>query len=165
MQEKLPTFRDAMTQCAGVSRFLAIDPGPAESAWLILNGGQPAKFGKFKNEDVLGSIAFGDFSCTELVVEQVSSFGMPVGAEVFETVYWTGRFVQAWRYKFHRIKRHEVKMHLCQNMRAKDANIRQALIDRFGGKAQTKKGGVLHGISKDVWSALAIAVTFADRTQ
>jgi hypothetical protein len=146
---------------------LAIDPGPEESAWVILNGGEPAKFGKFRNEDVLRSIWIGDFSGTEMVIEQIASFGMPVGAEVFETVFWSGRFAQAWRHGagHHRIKRHEVKMHLCGNMRAKDANIRQALIDRFGGKKETKKGGKLYGISGDVWSALAVAVTFADKIQ
>lgn len=34
-----------------------------------------------------------------------------------------------------RIPRLKVKVHLCHDSRAKDANIRQAILDRFGGKA------------------------------
>jgi hypothetical protein len=61
-----------------------------------------------------------------------------------------------------------VKMHLCGNTRAKDGNIRQALLDRFGpGKAiacgTKKQPGPLYGVSKDVWQALALAVTWSDQ--
>ncbi|HET6477318.1 MAG TPA: hypothetical protein VFH93_14740 [Thermoleophilia bacterium] len=45
----------------------------------------------------------------------------------------------------------------------KDANIRQALLDRFGGPAAVGRKaapGPLYGIARDVWSALAIAVTY-----
>lgn len=87
---------------------------------------------------------------------------MPVGAEVFETVFWSGRFAQAWGLNFHRIKRHEVKMHLCHNMRAKDGNIRQALIDKLGPQGVKKSPGPTYGISGDCWSALAVAVTFVE---
>jgi len=58
-----------------------------------------------------------------------------------------------------------VKLHLCGSARAKDTNIRQALIDRYGGSAAIGKKaapGPLYGVSKDVWSALAVAVTAAD---
>jgi hypothetical protein len=44
-------------------------------------------------------------------------------------------------------------------MKAKDANIRQALIDKIGPQGTKKDPGPTYGISKDVWSALAIAVT------
>jgi len=62
-------------------------------------------------------------------------------------------------------------MNLCGVMKAKDGNIRQALIDRFpatgGGKIPqigTKaKPGPLYGFSRDKWAALAVAVTFQDQ--
>ena len=99
-----------------------------------------------------------------LVIEQVASFGMAVGAEVFETVYWSGRFAEAvYPLPVDRITRIKVKTHLCHDSRAKDANIRAALIDRYGGPAALRKGGDLYGVSKDVWSALAVAVTWADQ--
>ncbi len=103
-----------------------------------------------------------------LVVEMIASYGMPVGREVFETCVWVGRFLQAWPGETERITRGAIKLHLCGSMRAKDANVRQALIDAFGGKDKaigTKRApGALHGVSGDVWSALAVAVTYADRT-
>ena len=62
------------------------------------------------------------------------------------------------------LPRRAVKLALCGDSRAKDANIRQALIDRFGGSAAVGRKaapGPLYGITRDVWSALAIAVTYA----
>jgi hypothetical protein len=54
--------------------------------------------------------------------------------------------------------------HLCEFVRANDANIRAALIDRFGpgkDKAVGRKAtpGPLFGLKGDEWSALAIALT------
>ena len=97
-----------------------------------------------------------------LVIEQIASYGMAVGAEVFETCVWTGRFWQAWPARTERIRRVTVKSHLCRAANAKDANVRQALIDRFGGPACIKKGGSLYKVKGDEWAALAVAVTWAD---
>lgn len=155
---------------------LAIDPGPIQSAYVILEDGQvnPDGFGKVSNMEML-SICTGEASCCDvLVIEKVASYGMPVGEEVFETVFVSGRFAQEWdKWRnqdedsgFKRITRGEVKMHLCGNMRAKDANIRQALIDRYGGKEKAignkKNPGPLRGITGDCWSALAVAITYHD---
>lgn len=150
-----------------VSAIIAIDPGPMESAWLILKEGKPLAWGKEKNDmtinrlqAILDSPEAADYF---LVIEKIASLGMPVGEEVFETVYWSGRFAQAFDIeRMIRLSRMEIKMHLCNNSRAKDSNIRQALIDRFGGKMAIKKGGDLYKISGDVWSALAVAITFYD---
>lgn len=142
---------------------LAIDPGPESSAWVIYGFG-PIQFAKQHNEEVLklcGQIGFD-----KCVIEQVACMGMAVGAEVFETVFWSGRFAERFGIgRVDRVKRHEVKMHLCGHPRAKDANIRQAIIDKYGGKERAigKKHspGPLYGISGDCWSALAIAITYS----
>jgi hypothetical protein len=93
------------------------------------------------------------------------SYGMAVGAEVFDTVLWAGRFAEAARrVPVVMLPRRAVKLALCGDSRAKDANIRQALLDRFGGSAAVGRKaapGPLYGISRDVWSALAIAVTYS----
>lgn len=60
---------------------------------------------------------------------------MAVGETVFETCVWVGRFIEAvsnYDIEYTKIYRKDEKMNLCQSMRAKDSNIRQALIDRFG---------------------------------
>lgn len=144
---------------------LAIDPGTTQSAWVVFEGGKPTRFGITDNERMLGLLR--DLTILPdpitVVIEKVESFGMAVGAEVFETVRWAGRFEQAAQpAPVVRIGRKAVKLALCGSPRAKDPNIRQAVIDRFGGAAATKKGGVLHGASKDVWAALAVGLTYLD---
>ena len=140
-----------------------IDPGPEESALVCWDGAAVTSAIYQPNEFVLGRLkdAAGVYP---LAIEKIASFGMPVGAEVFETVYWSGRFAQAYGVEHvERITRIDVKMHLCHNTRAKDGNIRQALIDRFGKPGTKSKPGPLYGIVGDLWAALAVAVTQHDR--
>jgi hypothetical protein len=61
-----------------------------------------------------------------------------------------------------RITRGEVKVHVCNSKKAKDANVRQALIDRLGKPGTKKAPGPTYGIAGDVWAALAVAVTWWD---
>lgn len=146
-----------------VDQFIAIDPGPNVSAWLVWQKDRPARFGIENNETVLRRI---DEFEMPLAIEMVASYGMPVGKDVFETVVWIGRFIQRCKFDHRQIYRKDVKMHLCQSMRAKDGNIRQALLDRFppsgGGKTPqvgTKaQPGPLYGIKSHLWAALAVAV-------
>ena len=142
---------------------MGLDPGPEKSAIVVYGSGEIYSFEKLNNVQLLASLKSPNGYADVLCIEQVASFGMPVGAEVFETVFWSGRFAQAFPQKFARLTRIQVKMHLCHNTRAKDANIRQSLIDRFGGIAATKKGGVLYKMSGDCWSALAVAITYWDQ--
>ena len=150
---------------------LAIDPGPVESAWVILDEQlKPVHFGIYLNEILLDDLNMNrlqwlvDCDIQYFAIEMVASYGMAVGKEVFETCVWIGRFWQeAEEFKSRRfIYRKDVKMNLCHNMRAKDTNIRQALIDRFGVVGTKKKPGWFYGVSKDVWSAIAVGVTYAD---
>jgi hypothetical protein len=151
-----------------VTILLALDPGNTESAWLLYDTatGRPLAFAKEPNPLVLTRL--DTITANELVVEMVASYGMAVGAEIFDTCVWIGRFLERWDPAPHRlIYRPDVKLHLTQTRRAKDANIRQALIDRYGpGKALAiglkATPGPLYGLSGDCWSALAVAVTAAD---
>lgn len=155
---------------------IAIDPGPIQSAYVVTNGRVVFEHGKVENEFVLALIADAGGRWPTLgaaVCERIRCMGMAVGATTLETAEWCGRFQQQWlRYdetpldRWHWVTRNEEKLHLCGSPRAKDANIRQALLDRFGGKDKaigTKKAkGPLWGIAGDCWSALAVALTFLD---
>ena len=142
---------------------LAIDPGTVRSAFVYWDARDKIikDKGILPNDDMLHYIIdyYIPGSNTDvMVIEMVASYGMPVGKEVFDTCVWIGRFYQASRAPVHLLYRREVKMFLCGNMRAKDGNIRAALIDMLGKD-------VCKGVSKDVWSALALCVTYADKSQ
>jgi len=113
------------------------------------------------NGDVLASVYLWR---GPLAIECIASYGMAVGKDVFETCIWIGRLIQAYEYPelVRRIYRKDVKLHLCGSPRAKDQNIRQALIDMFGGKEKAigRKAtpGPLHGVKSHAWSALAVAI-------
>lgn len=145
---------------------LAIDPGNVKSAYALLDENlKPQKFGIVDNEDLLLIIdnCFFNRFAKYMAIEMVASYGMAVGETVFETVFWIGRFWESANTdNKYRVYRKDVKMNLCHSMRAKDANIRQALIDRFGVVGTKKSPGWFYGVSKDVWSAIAVGVTFAD---
>lgn len=116
------------------------------------------------NEDVLTHIKQCCNSRVDtLAIEMVASYGMPVGREVFETVRWIGRFQQAWRdpESVLLIYRKDVKMHLCQSMKAKDTHIWQALIDKLGPVGTKAAPGPLYGVKSHARSAVAVAVTAA----
>jgi hypothetical protein len=145
---------------------LAIDPGYTESAWLLYDteAGNPVKWAKEDNESVRWVVAGSDAQL--LAIEMVASYGMAVGKEVFETCVWAGRFIELYGGAVARIYRADVKLHLCNSHRAKDKNVRQALIDLYGPTKEAAIGkkaspGPLYGLAGDGWAALGVAVTAA----
>lgn len=150
---------------------MAIDPGPKESAAVIYDdeSHRLVEHSKTDNYEILDWLQ-GDpigTSPSLVAIEMIASYGMPVGAETFETCVWIGRYLQAWGHPYRLVYRREVKLHLCGSVRAKDGNVRRALLDRFGpGKAAavgtTAVPGPLYGVKRDVWQALAVAVTVGD---
>jgi hypothetical protein len=152
---------------------LAIDPGSTESAWVALEDGKPVAHAKELNHALLCRLRSGEHApgfntslTTLLAIEGIASYGMAVGKEVFDTCMWSGRFREAWEYRGGAVQivyRKEVKIFHCETSRANDANIRAALIDRFGGKEAAigfkSAPGPLYGIKSDRWSALAVALT------
>lgn len=157
-----------------MTRLLAIDPGNTESAFVIIGEErQPIHFQKKDNNALLDDMFDWPnwIGPCDVVIEMVASYGMAVGADVFETCVWIGRFFQLWHhrgYKPQLIKRHPVKLHHCHSAKAKDSNITQALVDRFTpgqpnhGKGTKANPGWFYGFSKDVWQAYALAVYAMD---
>lgn len=117
-------------------RVLAIDPGPTKSAFVLFDGARILDSGIEGNDAVRVRLKRREFGGPGVwtVVEQIEAMGQVAGGDVFETVFWAGRFVEcANDAEWDRVTRHAVKLHLCNSRRAKDPNVRQALIDRFGG--------------------------------
>ena len=158
---------------------LAIDPGNIESGYVVVeHDGEEIrrvlKVGKKSNEDMFGLIVTPYDFYDHFAIEMVAGMGMPVGQEVFDTCFWIGRF---WEYvdnhgepkPMRKIFRREEKLYLCGRASAKDANIRQALVDRYApgqpnfGKGTKKNPGFFYGFSADMWAAMAVAVTYFDK--
>jgi hypothetical protein len=159
-------------------RVLAIDPGNTESAFIVIDGDRrPVHFDKLPNLQLLAAIqAYRDeWQVEHAAVEMVASYGMAVGADVFETCVWIGRFyshIGGWLLLDSLlVKRSPVKLHHCRSLKAKDSNIRQALVDRFApgqpnhGKGTKAAPGWFYGFAADVWQAYALAVYVADEAE
>ncbi|MES3012922.1 MAG: hypothetical protein V4750_04220, partial [Pseudomonadota bacterium] len=141
---------------------LAIDPGPTESAFVEYSEQEIRCSGKVPNHVLLARIECAQYAVDCLAIEMIASYGMPVGAEVFETVLWIGRFMQRAlntnirEEHVYLIKRLDVKLNCCKSPKANDSNIRQAMIDRWGGeekalgakKCGTCKGRCMVGLGK-----------------
>lgn len=150
---------------------LALDPDPRGATWVVLDTSasttaprvvacqQRATLGEIE-----GLLARPDIG--RVAVEMIEAMGMAVGREVFETCVNIGRIEEQAARAGHvaeRITRRSVKLLLCGSMRAKDPNVRQAILDRYGAtKAEaigTKRApGPLYGVSGDVWAAIGVGL-------
>lgn len=159
-------------------KILAIDPGPIKSAAVLWDGEKLLGTGILQNKWLAQKLADENFGWNDephiglfaqtsvLAIEQIKCYGMTVADSVFDTVYWTGCFCEAFgRHYSVRIPRMAVKMHHCHDSRAKDGNIIQALKDRFGEPPSKKKENETYGgchVAADIWQAWALAVHFWD---
>lgn len=157
---------------------LALDPGNTYTGYCLVDPEcRPIRFGKEKNDkvmseclDILSSLTYRP---AEVAIERVASYGMPVGREVFETCEWIGRFTQEFeKYtSVFYVYRQSEKQTICHSMKANDATIKQALVDRFAfgesnhGKGTKAAPGFFYGFKADIWSAFAVAVTHHDMTE
>jgi hypothetical protein len=159
-----------MTELEPAPPILAIDPGPTFSTAILYSRSQRRVLSIWGNEpnDAILELASHELEAgpVPLCIEWIESMGMQVGAEVFDTCRWVGRFQQAYPGPVHLLRRSTIKLHLCGSRRAKDPDVRQALLDKFGPGRELAIGvkakpGPLYGVSQHAWSALAVAVTFA----
>lgn len=158
---------------------LSFDPGNEFTAYCLIDDDRrPVEHGKVKNEEALDYIyKFYNTHARELdavVIEMVASYGMAVGASVFQTCVMIGRLTEAARSvgaDVDYIYRMEEKTTICHDSKAKDTNIRQALIDRFAqhdkknGKGTKKNPDWFYGFAKDVWQSYAVGITWIDKME
>ena len=146
---------------------LSIDPGNTQSGYVVYDGERVTSCGVVPNDEMRAHAAAWD---GPMAVEYIAGMGMAVGQEVFDTCVFIGRLLEVHERNNAEgailVRRREVKLHLCGQSRAKDKNVRIALLDKFGGekaaKGNKKAPGPLYGVSSHAWSALAVAVTAAE---
>lgn len=151
----------------------AVDPGTEKSGYVLFDTSEKKvlESGIVENIQLLESSAW--YSCDIVCIEMIKSYGMPVGDTTFTTILWIGRIIQiayqkGMPYKL-LYKKIDINPTLCFSNKAKDANIRQAILDLFepnGGGATPQIGtksqpGRLYGVSSHALSALAVALTYS----
>jgi len=168
-----------------MGRVIAIDPGPTESAVVLWDGEKIISSCDMPNENIVEALAEWDEAIPEwdterpldtdyvCAIEQLRGFGVLASDAIFDTCWWSGRFAQAFGMKrTHMIPRKKAAAHICGTGGiSKDQFVREAIIQRFGGKEKAvgskKSPGILYGISSHKWAALCIALYYWDvvRTQ
>ena len=153
---------------------LGIDPGTYRSAYVVW---RPRDFilvdkGWPENDEMIDIIKGfqsappQSYIASRMIVEMVGHYGtgMATGKTTYETCVWIGRFIQAWQGKYgsELILRKTVVTQLCGVATGADANVRQALIDRYGPTGTKKNPGRLYGVKTHIWQALGVAVAWAD---
>lgn len=157
-------------------KILGIDPGTEKTGWVIYDTENHSIIDKGidLNETVLRTIISKE--ADTVAIEMIASYGMPVGKETFETVYWIGRFTEVAigldRSVYRYYKKTDINPSICFNSKANDSTIRRALLDMFpktGGGSEPsigtkKQQGSLYGFNSHMYPALAVALTHALRT-
>lgn len=131
----------------------AVDPGPVVSGFYA----GPSTHGVWPNQELLDGLS--GMPGELLAVETLEPRGMPLGMESLDTVFWAGRFVQEWARRgmsWMPVARSAVKLTLCGTARAKDTNIRAALIDIYGKPGTKREPGGTYGVKSHAWAALAV---------
>lgn len=143
---------------------LAIDPGSRESAYVHYDpiARSIGHRGELLNGDMLDAIPGLSLGQEVIAIEMIASYGRPVGKDIFETLLWIGRFIQAAGKQVRLVYRKSVMLHLCGVRNARDSDIRTALIAKLGPVGTKNEPGPTYGITGDIWSALSVAVYAAE---
>ncbi len=153
----------------------AIDPGSEQSAVLRYCPETRAIdcAGILANLEVLGWL---DATAADvLVIEQTKPYTIAMKGkqrsfypvELQTTDVWSGRFIERWGAAYSLMDRRRIKQLLCGNASVGDPQVRDAILDRFGGSRAVAVGtvkapGPLHKLRRDLWAALAVALAYCD---
>jgi len=158
---------------------LAIDPGTTKSG-VVLFDGESVLYSnaEMDNGDIIEALNIGcvgnNLWFEEAVIEEIKSYGMPMGDTTIQTIIWIGRFIEVWTpSEMNLLPRKTIVTFLCGSSRAKDSNVRRRILDLFpqtgGGKEPaigTKpQPGPLYGVAAHSLSALAVGLTYKYREE
>ncbi len=160
-----------------MKKLIAIDPGNVVSAYCCLSSAESGPpeltdFAILENDKLLTTLTA--YSPRDVVIEQITSYGQTVGQTVFDTCEAVGRMIERChlhRHAVHKMPRRKVKLWLLGRPNGSDADVSNAVAERYvgfdGGGKRAAKGvkaapGPLYGVSKDVWQALALGVTWLE---
>ena len=136
-----------------MSKILSIDPGSEKTGYVIIDRStkQPIEFGKITNSEFMNALQqvlegadvikgqpkHLNFEFDSVACEFPVPRGQLSSKDMFKTIWWIGRFYQViyQHMEISFVDRKDVKMHICGIPNAKDTNIRQALIDLYGGES------------------------------
>lgn len=144
----------------------AIDPGSAESAMVAFTGKSIAWACIKPNTELLEMIRSQESALAlngqTVHIELIGHYGkgMPAGRDVFDTCIYIGELKEACRAQgaaTNLVLRATIKTHICGSPKAKDANVKQALRDKWGDKGTMKNPGFFFGFRDDMWQAFALA--------
>ena len=140
---------------------MGIDPSPEFAYYIIWDTEKQ----EIKKQEILYDWEIKLPDVNKIVCEDIACYGMPVGKTVFDTAKMIGRIIEKGHHNYinvNTVYRRDIKMYFCNSMKAKDSNIRQAIMDKFGGKSKAKGNkkapGKLYKVKKDWWSALALCL-------
>jgi Holliday junction resolvasome RuvABC endonuclease subunit len=134
---------------------LGIDPGNTLTGFILIDTGdnnRPLQFGKIANTALIHNLRNITDVCRRAGFdkEELSvgiEFPFPRGQlgsiELFQTIEWCGRFMETLErqsVKPVKINRMHVKQHMVGNAKAKDSQIRAAVISVYGGEAALTGG-------------------------
>lgn len=145
----------------------AIDPGNLLSAFAIVDTTSyyPIKFAKCANVEIKQEMIefIKSTPYPIIIIETMVSMGGSVGATVFDTCIFIGRLTElaeSLGASVHYINRRQEKIELVGSMRAKDSDIRRALInrlavfDKVNGKGTSDHRDVFWGMAGDCWQSM-----------
>lgn len=138
---------------------IGIDPGTKQSAYVAWDGEFIQALGTEPNASVAKYLRSIDRRAC-VCIENIEPYGMNVGREVLETMFWIGRFFQIARdtigpKQVSRLPRRAVKKHLRLGPGSGDKDVRAALINRL-----ERNPIDWHSLRSHQFAALAIATTW-----
>lgn len=146
----------------------AIDPGYTHSA---LVGIEPEEHFQvilhtyLENEEMCAYLK-ESADTSPLIIEMFEARGMPIGQDSIMTVWWSGRFFEAWDGTAYILPRRDIKIHVFGSTRGvNDAVVRRYLIDRYGPEEKVAVGskknpGPLYGMTPHERDALLVGIAW-----